>query len=268
MIMNYPSATRRKGRGFPWWGVLLCALALFALASLSRPWWLEHFFGLLDIRGLWQERVVLLWQSKQELEEENQFLREQILRSSVALTLSEYNQRTLQELLALDAQTVPAQVLLRPPYSAYDYYVLNQGADEGVALTQLVVVGGQYLVGYIDEVTPGHSRARLFSAPRETFLVSIEGILYPAEGEGGGTVSIRLPRNFRDLSEKTVTIPGTAPYVLGVIETTSFEPQDSYVRGVMNLPVNIFEQEWVEIVSTTFEDFQEEDLPKQETDGE
>lgn len=250
MTMNYRSPTKRNyyRNTVIVLGVLFLVFVLF---NSLRSVWAGVFFEMTGLQALWRNKVTVVLSDKEDLLFENRELRRLVQEQETTVVMAEYNQRSYQELVrefSEDGGTL-AQVLLRPPYSPYDYLVLDQGTVHGVLENQLVIADGQYVIGYINQVSERYSQAILFSSPQEDFLVSIDGVVYPANGDGGGAISLRLPRNFRDSNRLVVTIPGTLPYVLGFAEETAFEPQDSYVRGIMNLPVNLFEREQVWIAT-------------------
>ena len=236
-------------------------VVFFLLMSLFvRPVWFETFTAWVGLNHYVHSTVTVPFVDKQTLLRENSLLRNQLQTKSVSQRLVQEHQR-LYHALWNDASGIKqnallAEILLRPPYAAYDYYLINQGINDGVMVNQLVVAAGQYVLGYIDQVTDQYSRVKLFSSSDVNFMVSIDGVLYPAEGDGGGVVHIRLPRDFRDTEAQIVRLPGGGPYVLGILETTAFRPQDSFVLGIMDMPVNIFQQEWVVVTPYVYTDHQ------------
>lgn len=256
MTMNYQSVTNKRKthkRVLLGSGVFLVLIVVIVAA----PSVFGVFAQWIGISSWWEESVAAALTSRKELVEENQSLRALVARAETTQELASFYQGQYQEMYqhytGLDESVVTgAEVLLRPPYSAYDYLVLNAGSLDGVVRDQFVVAEGQYVVGYIDAVTPGYSRVALFSAPREEVLVSVEGNLYPARGQGGGVSYIRLPRSFTDSTEQVVRMPGAGPYTMGLLETASFRPQDSYVTGVLTMPVNLFALERVSVVALEY----------------
>ena len=254
MTMNYRSRTknnqlRQTGT------VLVVALVLLVIATLTKSLWIDAVFSTIENRVQVGDTFMLVFQEKRDLVNENHELKAQLEERTLALELATYNQRLVKELLSENKREddTTAQVLLRPPYSAYDHFILNVGHNDRVREQQLITRGGQFAMGYISEVGREHARAVLFSAPGEEMLVSVDGNLYEARGEGGGSISVRLPRNFRDNERSVVSLPGAGSYIIGFLETTSFEPQDSYVRGVVSMPFNIFESDWVTVTQDQYQ---------------
>ena len=78
---------------------------------------------------------------------------------------------------APEGKTLLAAVLLRPPGTPYDTFILDVGEKDGVALGDLVFAGGSVIIGKITEVYRSTSRTTLFSAPGQTHeaLIFAEG---------------------------------------------------------------------------------------------
>ena len=148
-----------------------------------------------------------------------------------------------------------AEVLLRPPVSAYDYYLINKGTHHGVSEQSFVVAGGYYTLGFVSHSSEYQSQVALFSRPGNDFIVSVDGSLYRARGQGGGVVHVELPRVYRNKEVPlAVRIPGAGPYLLGWVQDISFDPQDSMVIGIVSLGENIFEQEIVRVSDLVYQD--------------
>ncbi|MFW0871200.1 MAG: hypothetical protein ACKKL4_01970 [Patescibacteria group bacterium] len=199
--------------------------------------------------------ITLPFQDVQALRQENQILRTELENKNSANILAEENARAYldlwKEFQFEGRDTYIARVIARPPYTAYDQYILK--ASRELDVDMLVVSAQQYALGYIEQVQGNYSRAQLFSAPREEVIVSIDGVLYTALGKGGGTLEVKLPRSYRETRGVVVKLPGGGPYILGTLSHTEFDPQDSFVRGIISLPINIYTQELVSIVPDTYE---------------
>ena len=256
--MSFQSVTnKRKSRTnkLLWLGALVAVFVVVLMQSTV--------FGLfaqwIGMNRNWGTGIESVMTSRIELVRENELLRAQIREDQVAQAMAGVYQQQYQEMWqhytgVEESVVTGAEVLLRPPYSAYDYLVIDKGSLDGVVNNQYVVADGQYVVGYVDQVRSDYSRVMLFSAAGAGHMFSVDGGLYPAVGQGAGVSYIRLPRSFTDSDQQVVRIPGAGAYTLGVLETASFRPQDSYVTGVLTSPVNIFGLERVSVVREQYTD--------------
>jgi rod shape-determining protein MreC len=119
--------------------------------------------------------------------------------------------RLLRIRSALKHQTVAAEVIGRQ-VSQYERVVsLNQGADRGIAVQDVVVAGGAALVGQVVEVGPNYSRVLLVSDTRSTVVGLIESSRATGEVEGqlgGALVMTKIPSTDRVRVDDTVVTAG------------------------------------------------------------
>ncbi len=119
--------------------------------------------------------------------------------------------RLLQVRSALHHQTVAAEVIGRQ-VSQYERVVtLNQGADRGISVQDVVVAGGAALVGQVVEVGPNFSRVLLVSDTRSTVVGLIESSRATGEVEGqlgGALVMTKIPSTDRVRVDDTVVTAG------------------------------------------------------------
>ncbi len=135
------------------------------------------------------------------------------------------------ELRVLSLRSTPvrrlllAAVLATPPRSPYDTVILDAGARAGVGLSD-EVFNRDVLVGEIEAIRAETSVARFFSSPGRKIAVSIlEGqtaTTVEAEGQGGGVLLARLPREVAvsegdavRLSERPLAIFGSVAAIVG-----------------------------------------------------
>jgi len=147
--------------------------------------------------------------------------------------------------------TTLATVLLRPPATPYDTLVLDVGLSEGVAAGDLVFAAGSVVVGRVTEVYRSTSRATLFSAPgqsHETVLVT-EAASVPlvVEGQGGGSFVGRLPQGIVVSAGDSVVFPDLMPVFVARVSATETAPGESFQTVYMQLPVNPFWLQYVEV---------------------
>jgi len=204
------------------------------------------------------------YEDKESLLEENKTLRSGLLSQSMEAYSGRINQNFANELykqVHTEGEVVTiSEVLLRPPFAAYDTYVIKGGSIAGVQKNQLVVAAGVQVLGYVDAVTEHYSRVRLFSSADHEQTLSVDGFLFDSVGRGSGTIEIRLPRNFANTQDQVVKLPGASNLIVGGITVTEFDPQDSYVTGIVAPAVNILQQELVTVVEQEWEDVAALDL--------
>jgi hypothetical protein len=203
--------------------------------------------------------IALGFENTRALKQENSELRQSLEEHNTAALLAQHNAESYlgvwKELQQQTDSTQSARVIARPPYTAYDQYVLSTA--QVVGEQSLVVGAGQFALGYITKVQGQYSLVQLFSAAGEEVVVSIDGVLYTATGRGGGTLEVKLPRSYRDTTGTIVELAGGGPWVLGILTHTEFDPQDSFVRGIISLPINIYTQELVTVEAQTYEPVEE-----------
>ena len=254
MTTNYLSQTKQRSwtRQLLGWSVIFVSVFLFlhVISSVLFDSWSTTQRSTAAISKL----TSLLFTDKRALVSENQSLREALQQRDLAVTLAVANREAYMDLYrattGVGDTDIVVEVLQRPPHTPYDQYILGSGTGQGISAGQLVISARQEVVGYIDHTTPQASQAVLFSSPDQRFDVSIDGGIYPAQGNGGGVILVRLPRNFAQTSGQIVRIPGATPYVLGALEATEFNPQDSYVVGVLTMQTNIYTQSLLTVVDS------------------
>ncbi len=254
-------------------GFFVCIMAL--LVRLVFPGSFVVFSSFLYAQDSFLSNVQTNFTSKQDLIIQNSQLQQQI---DVLQRESQFTQST-QDVYAELYKTiqvpgdsrVTTEVLSRPPFAAYDTYIINAGSQSGIEMNQVVTTGGTLVIGYIDLVTTHYSRVRLFSSAGQSQTISIDGFLFDSAGRGAGTILVRLPRTYAETSGQVARLPGLSNLNLGIISVTEFDPQDSFVTGAV-IPqfnsmqvhfVTVLEQKWTDVDALDLEQFN-----NTETDGE
>lgn len=230
------------------------------LTSMAYPIWSIHrtvSSYLADSR--------IIFQSKKELAAENRALQrnaEFLTLRDVELELLKDENARLQELLnrRLSDTSVVGKVLVRPPVSPYDTFVIDVGSDTGIAKGDLVVAE-DVIIGSIVRVQGRTSLVQLFSAPGVTIMVSVGPENIPAEaiGKGLGNLSARLPRDLTVKEGDFVTIPSLGVRVFAVVQELRVSPTDPFQSLLFRVPINIFTLDFVEIVNGVDYLFDEEE---------
>ncbi len=170
-------------------------------------------------------------------------------------TNADKNDAVLQENLILKTslgrtefkKPLLATVLKKPPFSAYDSFILDVGSAEGVKLGQHVFTLGNIPIGEIAEVFGSNSRVRLYSSSGEKFqiLIGPSAIEATAMGKGGGYFEVSLPRDTKIKVGDSVHIPALTDSFVGKVDGIASDPSEPFARIHFHQAVNIYEQRWV-----------------------
>ena len=149
----------------------------------------------------------------------------------------------------VSSSTVVAYILKKPPFSAYDTFIIDVGTNAGVKDGSKVYVMGKVIIGEIAEATPTTSKVKLYSSFGEKYEVFIgsKDIQATAIGRGGGAFEAVLPRDVKIQEGDTVTIPHLSTTVFGIVRKIIADPARAFSTILFSQPVNIYEQKWVEI---------------------
>lgn len=142
---------------------------------------------------------------------------------------------------------VLAYVLKKPPFTAYDSYILDVGNDPSIVVGSKVYAKGNVLLGEVVERNGSWAKVKLYSSFGETYnvLIGEEGIQTTATGQGGGTFEAILPKDVKIKENDTVIIPDLEVSVFGIVKKITVDPARSFSTILFAQPVNIYEQKWV-----------------------
>src|SRR3989344_2991266 len=100
-------------------------------------------------------------------------------------------------------------ILKKPPFSAYDTFILDIGNNKKIRKGDTVYALGNIPIGEIVEVNMNTSKAKLYSTSGEKFDVIIgkNNIEAIATGKGGGTFEASLPHETKVEIGDSVFIP-------------------------------------------------------------
>ncbi len=146
-------------------------------------------------------------------------------------------------------KSVLAAVLVKPPVSPYDTLLLDQGADKGIKVGDLVIAPGKTVIGVIKETYGSFSKVELFSSAGIETAVSIGPghIQTVAYGQGGGTFFVRLPREYTVSDGEVITLPGFGNRAIGEVVKVGNDESSSFTRILFAVPVNIYSLAWVTV---------------------
>lgn len=150
---------------------------------------------------------------------------------------------------ASTSRTILAYILKKPPFTAYDSYIIDIGSNNNVKKGDKVYLYGNILVGEISEVYGETSKVLLYSSFGQKYdvIIGSQNIQATATGRGGGAFEAILPRDVKVSIGDQVNIPDITNAVFGTVIDIISEPANVYSTIVFSQPINIYEQKWVQI---------------------
>ncbi len=171
------------------------------------------------------------------------------LQDTVILELQKEN-TYLQTVLMRNASSTKyflAPIIKKPPFSAYDSYIVNIGNTDEVKVGSRVYAIGNVLLGEVVEKNGSFAKVKLYSSYGEKFNVNIgkNNIQTIATGQGGGSFESILPKDVKIQVGDTVMIPNLELSVFGIVKSVYIQPERAFSTILFSQPLNIYEQEWV-----------------------
>lgn len=239
---------RRKGEGLRLALVVaLCVISIAILAVWRQP--LTHLFWLMA------EPVLRVGHESAQTEVER--LRAEVAALNVQVAdrsfLYDENLRLKERLgrVPEGKQTTLAVVLLRPPGTPYDTFILDVGTKDGVAVGDLVFASGSVVLGKITEAYHSTARATLFSAPgaKHEALIFSEGGSIPValEGQGAGSFVGKIPQGTPIEVGQTVIFANIMPVLAASVSYVEAREGESFQTVYMHMPINPFTLRYVEV---------------------
>jgi cell shape-determining protein MreC len=144
---------------------------------------------------------------------------------------------------------VVAYILKKPPFTAYDSFILDIGSRGNIKIGNKVYSSTGMLIGEIDEVSNSTSKVKLYSSYGEKYevLVGDKNIQVTATGRGGGSFETVVPRDTKVKEGDTVIIPDISNAVFGVVGKIIADPARAFSTIIFSQPINIYEQKWVTV---------------------
>lgn len=237
--MSYEHRSKVNNRIMPFQiKVILIVLAVFVilqlifptilpktLAIVASPFWGGGEINSFDVESIQTEYKNALIN---ELELENSELKEILHRS------------------ASSTKMVLANIVKKPPFTAYDSYIINV-KDLNVQVGNKIYVLGNVLVGEIMEINKPFAKVKLYSSFGEKYEVFIgkSNIQAMATGRGGGAFDVILPKESNVRVDDVVIIPSLSPSIFGLVKSINIEAARAFSTVLFSQPVNIYEQKWV-----------------------
>lgn len=217
--------------------IILIICALILLTNIAFPTLLTSISTAI-IRPFWGKEI------KQGISVE--------LRDTIILQLQNENAELKKSLgRNIASSTVMAYIIKKPPYTAYDIYIIDIGKDENIKIGDKVFSIGNVLLGEVAEVNGNTSKVKLYSSYGEKFDITIgKNIQATANGKGGGTFEVILPRDTQINEGDIVSSPNIHVSVFGIVRKIIIDPAKTFYTVLFSQPVNIYEQKIVLIEKT------------------
>lgn len=155
-----------------------------------------------------------------------------------------------REVLEVGSSTdmVLSNVLMRPPRSPYDTFIIDRGGKSGIHEGDEAIFAGVTL-GEVDQVYADRSRVKLFSSSgREVpIFIGEKKIEAVAVGKGSGNFEARLPRGVEISKGDKVVFPDSKGRVFALVEEIDAKTSDTFQRIYFQNPVNISELRYIAI---------------------
>jgi len=254
--MTYLEAHKKPGRRTA--GIISGIGAVVVLFFMILYFWLPHLLPALwttVAKPFWRAQFSLLdgsMQSPDYVLKENADLRQQLADLTVR---SQTIQATLDENVELKsllgrASSTPsilAAIIERPPYSPYDQFIIDAGADHNFVVGSRVYAADGVLIGTISDVLSQTSKVQLYSSPGNTIQVTIGPSHIPttATGRGGGQYEADLPRDVSVTVGDYVQAPLLNDSTFAVVTAVESDPTRPFEKILFAPPINIFQLRWV-----------------------
>ncbi len=207
--------------------------------------------------------IVSQFSSKAGLARENETLKTALASSSVALLernlLFEENKALRARLGNASEETasfILATIIMRPPATPYDTFLLDAGKKDDVTEGDLVSAGGGSSIGTVTEIYDSASRVTLFSSPGMTYggLLRRQGkegdIPLTIRGQGGGSMQGEVPAGTFASIGDFIILDTAMPVLTGIVSYIERQEGNSFEVLYFHLPVNLFELRSVEVRHT------------------
>ncbi len=203
----------------------------------------------------WTGGAVVDWvgaivSSRASLEAQNRVLASQLSQTTeeagmVALLQEQNDQLRALVHLAQEVPGITAPVVSSLSASPYGTFLIGVGNGESVSKGDLVLTGGGFVVGRINDTGSGTALVSEILAPGASLEATLDGATVTVQGQGGGNGRTQAPRGLAVAVGDVVVVPlfgqrGIA--VVGAVASSSTgASQDVYVR----LPIGLSQLQFV-----------------------
>jgi cell shape-determining protein MreC len=136
-------------------------------------------------------------------------------------------------------KSILAIIKEKPAETPFDTFIVDVGAEEGVAVGDNVYYGN-LIIGKVVEVGSLFAKVGLFSSPGNTFsgTVSESKIKLDAKGLGGGMFESLVPQGVNVKIGDALILPSISSKVFGIIQSIEERQSEGFKRLLFTLPVN------------------------------
>lgn len=253
--MKYPNTKKKKRHFIILFGALVALFFAILLFKGFPPFFLKKgalfltkpVLVLKNNTTRFVENKIALLKNKEEIKNENNFLRQKILeletKEKFFQPLFEENKKLKEALSIIDEKKlILASILSRPGYGIYNSLIIAAGTNQGVEKGMPVTAFGNVLLGYVSETTSDAGKVKLISYPEEEINILIDNrITGIAIGLGGENMKIILPNDIKIEVGNNISGLGARSLLLGVVEEIIKKPTDPFQEILFRLPINIQE---------------------------
>jgi len=188
--------------------------------------------------------------SKRSLSEENEELRQKV--SALEFKLLQERVRSKDDTEEFtESNNSPegfqARVLVRPPFSPYDTFIIAIDNNEISEGNNVFVMGS--FVGNVNSVHGDTATVKLRSSSGENTVVRIGDVDAEAVGKGGGRFTVTVPKDVDVEAGDIVTVPNLGAVVMGVITEIQASEAGSFNILHFSMPVSLSKISFVTITS-------------------
>ncbi len=235
--------------------ILLIVLFSFSgprsfLFAVARPFW-----GVRDSIASFFDEAISLVVSKSSLIAENVALKKQVsdmARQQALYLITQEENADLKALFGRKSTERPvlARVLVKPTFSPFDTLLIDLGSADGIAIGNIVRAASSTSIGFVSEVYDHTAKVTLYSSDGQKTKVEVgkAATLKEATGLGGGNFSLQMPVGSGVHVGDAIVMPSVSPNIFSTVQKVEFKPTDSFERVLFQLPVNVSELVFVEVL--------------------
>lgn len=143
---------------------------------------------------------------------------------------------------SLPVKKIIANILLKPPQSPYDTFVIDIGSKDGVVLGSKAYISDKIIIGVISEVRNSSSVIELLSTSGKATNATLErtGASYGLVGLGGQNYKLEVPKDTDMAWGDVFVFPGIERSIVGSIYYIDTNSQNAFKTAYIRAPVNTF----------------------------
>ncbi len=249
--MSYQSFSRKKKKPLVYLLLIVVFVLYVVLSALTRAGILDLPVVVKNISSGTGNFFNSFVSDKSDLIRENQELKDKIKEIELKDIFEEdiYTQNTelLSRIGVSEKERVLFSVYSRPGFNLYDALIASGGDISKVSVGDTYYSSDFFALGRVRDIRGGSIVLDIFSSAGSETKVSINGSVFTAQGSGGGTMEVKVSRDFEVQTGDPVYLSGSFSNIIGKVKDVKLDPQDSFKVVYLKTPVNIFEVDKVEI---------------------